>query len=123
MKFIWSPTQIRIFQPPPYYQLLKSRREQNPEFWKEVVITLVEEKHNTETSWNSYHIAMYQEGPPYKPYFIAIDNQGQAITGPNKKIVMIYIVEELKVLIWFHGDMNPENGVLLWSISQGYSMK
>ena len=42
---------------------------------------------------------MYQEGPPYKPYFIAINNRGQAITGPNKKTVMMYIVEELKVLI------------------------
>jgi len=50
MKFIKSPTQTRIFQPSPHYQSLKSRGEQNPEFWKEVVTTLVEEKHNTEIS-------------------------------------------------------------------------
>jgi len=74
MKFIQSPTQTRIFQLPPHYQSLKSRGEQNPEFWKEVAIALIKEKHNTEISQNSYPIAMYQEGPPHEPYFIAIDN-------------------------------------------------
>jgi len=42
---------------------------------------------------------MYQGGPPYRPYFIAIDNQRQAIIGLNKKTVVIYVVGELKVLI------------------------
>jgi len=42
---------------------------------------------------------MYQGGPPHKPYFIAIDNRGQAIIGLNKKTVMMYVVGELKVLI------------------------
>jgi len=42
---------------------------------------------------------MYQGGLPYKPYFIAIDNRGQVIIGPNKKTVAIYIAEELEVLI------------------------
>ena len=32
VKFIKSPTQIRIFQPPPYYQSLQSRREQDSNF-------------------------------------------------------------------------------------------
>jgi len=27
IKFIYSPTQIRLFKPPPYYQLLQSRGE------------------------------------------------------------------------------------------------
>ena len=99
MKFIWSPTQTRIFWPPPHYQSLKSRGEQNPEFWREVVTVLVKEKHNIEISWNGYPIAMYQGGPPHKPYFIAISNREQAIIGPNKKTVVMYMVEELKVLI------------------------
>jgi len=30
--------------------LLKSRGEQDPEFWKEVATALVENKHNTKTS-------------------------------------------------------------------------
>jgi len=39
---------------------------------------------------------MFQERPPHKPYFIAIDNQGQVIIGPNKKIVATYVVGELE---------------------------
>ena len=42
---------------------------------------------------------MYQRGPPHELYFIAMDNQGQAIIGPNKKIVVMYVVGELEVLI------------------------
>ena len=91
--------QTRIFRPPPYYQSLQSRGEQNPEFWKEVATTLVEEKHNTKTSRNGYPITIYQRGPLYEPYFIAIDNQGQVIIGSNKKTVATYMVGELEVLI------------------------
>ena len=50
MKFIQSSTQTRIFHPPPHYQLLKSRGEQNPEFWKEIATSLVKNKYNTKTS-------------------------------------------------------------------------
>jgi len=50
MKFIRSPMQTRLFQPPSYYQSLKFRGEQDPEFWKEVATALVENKYNTETS-------------------------------------------------------------------------
>ena len=117
IKFIWSPIQTRIFWPPLHYQSLKSREEQNPEFWKEVAIALVKEKHNTETLWNGYSIVIYQEGPPHKPYFITINNWEQAIISPNKKTVVMYVVGELEVLIWFHRDMNSENGILLQSIS------
>ena len=41
---------------------------------------------------------MYQEGPPYKPYFIAVDMKEQVIIGPNKKIVAIYVIGELALL-------------------------
>jgi len=54
MKFIQMLTQTRIFQPPPHYQLLKSRGEQNPVFWKEVATAFIEMKHNTDTSRNRY---------------------------------------------------------------------
>ena len=60
---------------------------------------LVDNKHNTEISRNSYLITMFQGGPLHKPYFIAIDNQGQVIIGPNKKTVATYVVGEHKVLI------------------------
>jgi len=59
----------------------------------------MKEKHNTETLRNDYPITMYQGGPPHKPYFIAINNQGQVIISPNKKIVITHIVGELEVLV------------------------
>ena len=64
-----------------------------------MVLVLVNNKHNTETLRNGYPINMYQEGSPHKPYFIAINNQGQVIISPNKKTVAIYVVGELEVLI------------------------
>ena len=42
MKFVKVPTQTRLFHPPTHYQSLKSRGEQDPEFWKEVAIALVD---------------------------------------------------------------------------------
>ena len=74
MKFIKSPTQTRIFQPLPYYQSLQSRREQDPDFWKEVAMALIDNKHNIETSRNRYSINMFQGGPLHEPFFIAINN-------------------------------------------------
>jgi len=74
MKFVKSPTQTRIFQPPPYYQSLHSRGEQDPDFWKEIATALVDKKNNMETARNRYPIRMFQGGPPHKPFFIAIDN-------------------------------------------------
>ena len=99
MKFVQSPTQTRLFKPLPYYQSLKSRGEQDPEFWKEVAIALVDQKHNTETARNGYQIPMFQGGPPHEPYFIAINNREQIIIGPSKKIVATHVVGELEVLI------------------------
>ena len=101
MKFICFLTQTRLFKLPLHYQSLWSRGEQDPEFWKEVATALVDNKHNIKTSQNSYSITMFQEGLPYEPYFIAIDNQDQVIIEPNKKMVATYMVGELEVLIWF----------------------
>ena len=42
MKFVKSPTQTRIFCPPAHYQSLKSRGEQDTEFWKEIAMALVD---------------------------------------------------------------------------------
>ena len=59
----------------------------------------VENKYNIEISRNRYPINMFQGGPLHELYFIVIDNQGQVIIGPNKKIVAIYVVRELEVLV------------------------
>jgi len=62
-------------------------------------MAFLDKKRNTDTSRNGYQIPMYQEGPPHKPYFIAIDNKDQAIISPSKKIVAIHVVEELEILV------------------------
>ena len=99
MKFVKTPSQTRIFRPPPHYQSLKSWEEQDLMFWKEVMKAFLKNKENTNTSRNGQQIAMYQGGPPHEPYFIAIDNREQIIIRPNKKTVAMYVVEELEVLI------------------------
>ena len=99
MKFVKIPSQTRIFQPPPYYQSLKSRGEQDPSFWKEIATAFLDKKKNTNTARDGCQIPMYQGGPPHKPYFIAIDNRDQIIIGPSKKIVATHVVRELEVLI------------------------
>jgi len=99
MKFVKSPIQTRIFQPPSYYQSLRSRREQDFDFWKEVAMALVDNKNNMETARNGYSIRMFHGGPPHEPFFIAIDNRGQIIISPNKKTVAMYVIGELEVLI------------------------
>ena len=99
MKFIRTPLQTRLFRPPPHYQSLKSRGEQDPIFWKEVAMAFVEKKHNTDIVRNGYQIHMFQEGPPHELYFIAINNRDQIIIGPSKKIVATHVVGELEVLI------------------------
>ena len=74
MKFVRSSMQTRLFKPLPHYQLLQSREEQDPKFWKEVALAFMDNKYNTKMSRNRYFIKIYQRGPPYEPYFIAIDN-------------------------------------------------
>ena len=64
-----------------------------------MVATTVDNEHNIETLRNEYFIKMFQEELPHKLFFIAIGNKGQVIIGPNKKIVVVYVVGELKVLV------------------------
>jgi len=99
IKFIRAPTQTRIFQPPPHYQSLKSRGEQDLIFWKEIATTFMETKHNTDTSRNGYQIKMFQGGSPHELYFITIDNMEQIIISPNKKIVATHVIGELVVMV------------------------
>ena len=99
MKFVWTLLQTRLFKPPPHYQSLKSRGEQDPTFWKEVAMAFLKKKYNTDMAKNGYQIHMFQGGLLYEPYFIAIDNRDQIIIGPSKKIVAMHVVGELEVLV------------------------
>ena len=99
MKFVRTPTQTRLFKPPPHYQSLRSRGENDPIFWKEVATAFLGTKYNTDMARNGQQIHMFQGGPPHEPYFIAIDNKDQIIIGPSKKIVAMHVVGELEVLV------------------------
>ena len=99
MKFVRTPSQTRLFKPPPHYQSLKSRGENDPIFWKEIAAAFVESKYNTDIARNGHQIHMFQGGPPHEPYFIAMDNKDQIIIGPSKKIVATHVVGELEVLV------------------------
>ena len=59
MKFVQTPSQTRIFKPPPHYQSLKSRGEQNLIFWNEVAKAFLEKKYNMDTTRNGYQIHMF----------------------------------------------------------------
>ena len=99
MKFVQTPSQMRIFKPPPHYQSLKSRGKQDPIFWNKVTKVFLEKKHNTDTARNRCQIHIFQEGPLHEPYFIAINNREQVIISPGKRIVATHVVEELEVLV------------------------
>jgi len=99
MRFVRTPSQTRLFRPPPHYQSLRSRGEQDPTFWNEVAIAFLDKKYNTDTARNGYQIHMFQGGPPHEPYFIAKDNKDQIIIGSSKKIVATHVVGELEILV------------------------
>jgi len=75
MKFVQTPSQTRLFKPPPHYQSLRSRGENDPIFWKEVAMAFLEKKYNTDMARNRHQIHMFQGGSPYEPYFIAMNNK------------------------------------------------
>ena len=54
MKFVRTPSQTRLFKPPPHYQSLRSRGEQDLTFWNEVATTFLDKKHNTDMARNGY---------------------------------------------------------------------
>jgi len=99
MKFVRMPFQTRLFKPPPHYQSLRSRGEQDLTLWNKVATTFLDRKHNIDTARNRYQIHMFQGGPPHKPYFITKNNKDQIIIGPSKKIVATHVVGELEVLV------------------------
>ena len=64
---------------------------------------------------------MYQGGPLHKPFFIAINCQGQVIIGPNKKNSGNICVRRVGDSSLIYEDMNPEMGILLQLIPSGYN--
>ena len=80
-----------------------------------MAITFVEQKHNTKTSQNGFPISIYQEELSHELYFIAINMEGWAIIGPNKKIVVTYVIRLI------HVNMKAGKEVLLQSMPHVFS--
>jgi len=50
IKFVYSFAKTKMFTLPPHYKLIQPKREQDSQFWKELAVTFVEQRHNMETS-------------------------------------------------------------------------
>jgi len=88
-----------------------------------VATAFLEKKHNIDISRNGYQIHMFQGGPLYEPYFIAIDNKEQIIISPSKKDSSHTCGRRTGGFSLIHGNMNSEMGVLLRLMSPGDSME
>ena len=86
MKFVKSPIQTRLFWLLLHYQSFYSREEQDPDFWKEVMMALVDNWHNTETSRNGYPIKIFQGGPPHEPFLLPSIIKNKLLSVPTRKL-------------------------------------
>ena len=72
MKFIQSSVKTVPFYPLPHYKFHQSQGEQNKQYWNEVVIKFLKQKHNADITRRGFPIKMYTGGPLHKPYFIVL---------------------------------------------------
>jgi len=98
MKFLQALVKTTPFYPPPHYKSLQSNKEQDKQYWKEVAIKFLKQKHNADTTRQGFSIEMYIGGLLYKLYFIALTLQGEIIIELMKKLVASYMVGDLAIL-------------------------
>jgi len=61
-----------IFYLPPQYKTLQRNSEQNEQYWKEIAIKFIKQKHNADTSRKGFLIKIFIGELPHKPFFIAL---------------------------------------------------
>ena len=98
MKFIQALIKTTPFYPPPYYKSLYSQEELDKQYWNKVAVVFLEKKHNANTTRKGFPIKMYIREPSHKLYFIALTLQGKIIIRSIKKMVTLYVVEDLVLL-------------------------
>ena len=59
IKFIHSSAKTQPFNPLPHYKSIHLKGKQDNQFWKELAVSLVEQRHNMKTSQNGFPISMY----------------------------------------------------------------
>ena len=97
-KLLQAPVKTTPFYLPPYYKSLQPNREKDKQYWKEIAIEFLKQKHNADITKCEFPIKMYMKGLLYELYFITIILQGEIIIGPTKKLVALYIVGNLALL-------------------------
>ena len=98
MKFLQAPVKTIPFYLPPHYKFFQPNREQDKQYWKEVAIEFLKQKHNVDITRCGFPIKMYIGGPSYEPYFITLILWEEIIIGLTKKLVTLYMVEYLAML-------------------------
>ena len=86
------------FYPPPYYKSIWPQGEQDEQYWNEIAVKFLKQKHNANTTRKGLPIKIYSGGLSHKPYFITLTLQGQIIIGLTKKMVTSYVVGDLVLL-------------------------
>lgn len=69
LKTLQSPVKMISFYLLPYYKTLQKHREQ---YWKEIAIEFIKQKHNANTRRQGFYIKILIEGPLHEPFFIAL---------------------------------------------------
>ena len=82
----------------PYYKALWPQGEQDEQYWNEIAIKFLKQKHSTDTTRKEFLIEMYIGGPLHEPYFIVLTLQRKIIIGPTKKLVILHVVGDLALL-------------------------
>lgn len=103
MKYIQAPVKMMQFYPPPHYKSLKPQVEQDKQYWNEITVAFLEQKHNANMMRKGFPIEMYMVSLPHELYFITLTLQDQIIVGPTKKLVTTYMIGDLVLLDQFIG--------------------
>jgi len=73
MKFLQLPVKTVPFHLPPYYKSLWQKEEQNKQYWNEIAVEFLKQKHNVNITRWGFPIEMYMGGPSYKTLFHCIN--------------------------------------------------
>ena len=50
LKTLQLPTKTVLFYPPPHYKSIWQNRKSNLQYWKEIIVKFIKQKHNTDTN-------------------------------------------------------------------------
>jgi len=70
MKFLQSLVNIISFYPLLHYKSLWQKGEQDEQYWNEIAIKFLKQKHNVNITRSDFSIKMYIREPLYELYFI-----------------------------------------------------